>query len=139
VQLSRVSVLCGVDEIVDGFSVAVRDGFPDSPMITSFAAPRDRQSRASTEWKGLRAFGLTSSETQAIGRSLAVSTGLLAADAPGGDLTHVLRSSTSAFELANAITSVMGDDGVRRACADFVIAIVGVLTGKRGAATTLED
>jgi hypothetical protein len=57
------------------------------------------------EIEGLRAFGLSSSEMQTIGQSLAVSTGLLAADASGSDLTHVLRSSTSAFEVANAITS----------------------------------
>jgi hypothetical protein len=57
------------------------------------------------EIESLRAFGLSSSETQAIGKSLAVSTGLLAADAAPGDLTNMLRTSTSAFELANAITS----------------------------------
>ncbi|MEY4510377.1 MAG: hypothetical protein RLZZ450_2499 [Pseudomonadota bacterium] len=62
-------------------------------------------SDALDEIENLRAFGLSGNETQAIGRSLAVTTGLLAAEAPTGDLTHLLRSSTSAFELANAITS----------------------------------
>jgi hypothetical protein len=62
-------------------------------------------SNALDEIESLRAFGLSSTETGAIGRSLAVSTGLLAADAPSGDLTQVLRGSSTAFELANAITS----------------------------------
>jgi Domain of unknown function (DUF932) len=62
-------------------------------------------SDALDEIENLRAFGITSAETQAISRSLAVSTGLLPAGAEGGDLSHLLRGSTSAFELANAITA----------------------------------
>lgn len=37
------------------------------------------------------------------------------------------------------IQTVVGDEGVRRACADFVIAIVGAFTGRRGATTTTPE
>jgi hypothetical protein len=37
------------------------------------------------------------------------------------------------------VQTVVRDEGVRRACADFLIAILGAFTGKRGAATTNED
>jgi hypothetical protein len=37
------------------------------------------------------------------------------------------------------VQTIIGDEGVRRACADFVIAVVGTFTGKRGSVTTPED
>jgi hypothetical protein len=46
----------------------------------------------------------------------------------------VKKETTESF-----VHAVVHDEGVRRACADFVIAIVGALTGKRSVPTTPED
>jgi len=37
------------------------------------------------------------------------------------------------------VLTIVRDEGVRRACADFVIAIVGAFSGKGRATTTPED
>jgi hypothetical protein len=55
------------------------------------------------EIEGLRAFGLSTGEVQSIGRTLAVDEGMLAS--PSHDLPKALRTSTSVFALANAITA----------------------------------
>jgi hypothetical protein len=55
------------------------------------------------EIEGLRAFGLSTSEVQSIGRTLAQDEGLLSS--PSQDLPKALRTSTSVFALANAITA----------------------------------
>ncbi len=55
------------------------------------------------EIEGLRAFGLSTGEVQSIGRTLAVDEGMLAS--PSQDLPKALRTSTSVFALANAITA----------------------------------
>lgn len=61
------------------------------------------------EIEDLRAYGLSGPEVQAIGRSLAGATGLLPADSSAESLSSALRTSTSAFELANAITATARD------------------------------
>lgn len=55
------------------------------------------------EIESLRAFGLSTGEIQSIGRTLAVDEGLLASASQ--DLPKALRTSTSVFALANAITA----------------------------------
>lgn len=57
------------------------------------------------EIEDLRTYGLSGPEVHAIGRSLASATGLLSADSSAESLSSALRTSTSAFELANAITA----------------------------------
>lgn len=55
------------------------------------------------EIEGLRAYGLSAGEVMSIGRTLAKDDGLLAS--PSQDLSKALRTSTSVFALANAITA----------------------------------
>jgi hypothetical protein len=55
------------------------------------------------EIEGLRAFSLSTGEVQSIGRTLAQDEGLLAS--PSEDVHKALRTSTSVFALANAITA----------------------------------
>lgn len=57
------------------------------------------------EIENLRVWGLSTSETQAVGRSLAASTGVHLSESSGSELSTALRTRTTAFELANAITS----------------------------------
>ena len=57
------------------------------------------------EIEDLRTFGLSAPEVQAIGRSLASTSGLLATDSSADSLRDSLRISVSAFDVTNAITA----------------------------------
>lgn len=64
---------------------------------------------ALAEIEGLRAFGLSTGETQAIGHTLAHDEGLLAS--PSHDVQKALRTSASVFAIANAITATARERG----------------------------
>jgi hypothetical protein len=58
------------------------------------------------EIEGLRGFGLSTGEVQAVARELAVDTKQLSASSTIEVITDALKTSTTAFDVANAITSV---------------------------------
>lgn len=63
------------------------------------------------EIEALRALGLGQSEVQAVGRELATAQGLLPSSSSAETITRALATSTTAFDVANAITAVARDRG----------------------------
>jgi hypothetical protein len=61
------------------------------------------------EIESLRAFGLGQNEVQAVGRELALANGLLPSNSSAQTITEALKVPTTAYDLANAITSVARD------------------------------
>ena len=63
------------------------------------------------EIESLRAFGLSSGEVLAVGRALATSNGMLPASSSAEVITNALEVPTTAYDVANAVTSVARDRG----------------------------
>ncbi len=61
------------------------------------------------EIEGLRVLGLTQSEVQAIGREFATAQGLLPPNSSAASIADALATSTTAYDVANAITAVARD------------------------------
>lgn len=61
------------------------------------------------EIENLRVFGLGQNEIQAVGRELATAKGLLPSSSSAQTITEALRVPTTAYDVANAITSVARD------------------------------
>ncbi len=63
------------------------------------------------EIEGLRVFGLGQAEVQAVGRELATANGLLPAASSAQTILDALKVPTTAYDVANAVTSVARDRG----------------------------